>query len=395
MSDSGGTLRIKKSELETLFAILRRDSKGTWKRKTEAANKTGLSRTTIDKILKAYPHGLPSKPKLGEGKYVDAFENSESWQKLKDHKYAGEIRTTLKEAFRLLGNTEPKTWSVDDLKDLRKPTVTRRGVTRQNVLYKANTQDIAPNHATNIRRAFDDLNLTQIHITGLKDVEKGFTATRQEWYLREDSIKAVIQNVNDVETLMFTVLELQCGARPISMVQTKVDDLKFGESPPYMSYFESKNQIAGQRYFIPDTWRLIQRYISDLGLAKNQRLFKAYTQERPQDYFSDRFKEAGVRAGIELFEREGAAMYVLRHTFATQARDHDVSLEVVMKQGGWTEASTLMKHYIFVKKSKMTRELGAVSKEESEKTIPFGDWLKQFVPVWEQRYNELRAGVKA
>jgi hypothetical protein len=215
-----------------------------------------------------------------------------------------------------------------------------------------------------------DLNLYAL-VKPLEDVEKGHTATRREWYLSDAEIKLLLANVDQLDLLLFIWLELQCGARPISMVSTKVSDINFEKE--YITYFESKKKTQGERYFIAETFQLLQAYISDMHIGKFDRLFKQH-----QNVYSDAFKKLGVALGIELFKQEGAAAYTLRHTFATQSSDHDVSLEVVMSQGGWSESSTLMKHYVAVKTSKKKRELLGVIEE---KPLNFGDWIKQFVPI--------------
>jgi integrase len=350
----------------------------------EAMAEFKATRPTVLGRIRDLPNGVAeaSTPKRVEAAFVGAFENTEAWKRLRDHKYAQLIKTPMGRAFQLLGNLEPKFWSLDDIKDLRKPQVTRNGATRPNTLYNPNTKDIRPEAATNIRRALKDLNLYAL-VKPLEDVEKGHTATRREWYLSDAEIKMLLANVDQLDLLLFIWLELQCGARPISMVSTKVSDINFEKE--YITYFESKKKTQGERYFIAETFQLLQAYISDMHIGKFDRLFKQH-----QNVYSDAFKKLGVALGIELFKQEGAAAYTLRHTFATQSSDHDVSLEVVMSQGGWSESSTLMKHYVAVKTSKKKRELLGVIEE---KPLNFGDWIKQFVPIVKDSYARLRQKV--
>jgi len=54
--------------------------------------------------------------------------------------------------------------------------------------------------------------------------------------------------------------------------------------------------------------------------------------------------------------------------------------------------STLMKHYVAVKTSKKRRKLLGIIEE---KPLNFGDWIKQFVPIVQKRYAELRATAKS
>jgi len=381
---SSESLRIPKTTIEKLFDTLRYDSRSKkWKGKTEGSKKTGLSRPTIDKILSKYPHGLPSKPQLGQPKYVDVFEQTEAWQRLKDHKYADLIHGALLTAWKLLGKREPIEWTDQDIRDLRKPTVTRKGVTQDNTLFISLTKDIAPENATQLRRAFKGLSLYMLE-KPLEDVPKRPFGSRQQWYLENSDIIKLFQGCLDVETLLFVVLGIQCGARPISMIEIKVSDITWEKN--YIHYYESKRKMFVPRFFIPATMTLLKRYVSDLGLAVNQRLLK-----ENQDHYTKKLKDIGFAQDINLLKTEGAGAYVLRHTFATQASEHDVSMEVVMKQGGWKDASTLMNHYMFVKSSKMQRELLGVI---VEKPLNFGDWIKQFVPYWEKRYEEIRPQIK-
>jgi hypothetical protein len=68
------TIRITSTQLEQLFKILRYDKRtGKWKRKAQASRQLGISRPTIDKILKLYPQGLPEKPKKTIPKYFFQF----------------------------------------------------------------------------------------------------------------------------------------------------------------------------------------------------------------------------------------------------------------------------------------------------------------------------------
>lgn len=384
MSDQAA-LRIPKSTIEKLFSILRFEPRsGKWKRKTEASSKTGLSRPTIDKILMLYPQGLPQKPKLGEPKYVEVFEQTEAWQRLKDHKYARDIHGCFVTAWKLLGKKDPLQWSDQDMRDLRKPTVTRHNVTHDNTLFLNLTKDIAPEHATDIRRGLHALSLYMLE-KPLEDVPKRPHGTRQTWYLENSNLIKLCLGAHDVEVLLFSVLDLQCGARPNSMVLIRVSDINWEKN--YIHYYENKTKRYIPRFFIAETMTLLRRYVSDLGLKVNEKLFS-----HPRSYYSDELKKIGFEQGIDLLKTEGAGAYVLRHTFATQASEHDVSMEIVMKQGGWTDASTLMNHYLFVKTSKMQRELLGVI---VEKPLNFGDWIKQFVPYWEKRYNEIRRVVAA
>jgi len=164
------------------------------------------------------------------------------------------------------------------------------------------------------------------------------------------------------------------------MVAMKVNDINYAKN--YIQYYESKTKEYVPRFFIPETMSLLKRYISDKRLKPNQKLFS-----QKKEFYSSQLKAIGRKQSIAKLEVKGAGAYILRHTFATQASEHDVSMEVVMKQGHWRDAKTVMDHYMFVKTSKMMRELLGI---EIEKPKNFGDWIRQFAPHWEKRYLRIR-----
>ena len=355
--------------------------RGKWKGITKAQRAfekefgKSISRPTIYKIIEMYPEGSVKKAKKIEPRYVQEFHESEAWKRLKDHKYAKEIKLSLLTAWRLLGNKEPVDWTIEDVQELRKPMVGGK----DNTLYLNVTKDISPKAATALRRAFRGLSLYDL-MKPLEHVPKRPIGTRKQWYLENSEIIKLFEGIGRVDTLVFVVLDLQCGARPNSMVRIKVSDINFGKN--YIYYYESKTKEHIPRFFIPETMSLLKRYISDMRLKLTDRLFKRSIRN-----YTEELKAIGKKQGISKLVIKGAGAYVLRHTFATQASEHDVSLEVVMKQGNWKDAKTLMDHYMFIKTSKMMRELLGV---EVEKPKNFGEWIKQFVPYWEKKYLEIR-----
>jgi len=374
------TVRLNRREVEFLFSNMKK-RRGKWKGITKAQRAfkeefgKSISRPTIYKIIELYPEGTVKKAKKIEPRYVTEFTNTEAWKRLKDHKYATEIKFSLLTAWRLLGKKEPVDWTIEDVQELRKPMVGGK----DNILYLNVTKDISPKAATSLRRAFRGLSLYDL-VKPLEHVPKRPLGTRKQWYLENSEIIKLFEGIEKVDTLLFVVLDLQCGARPNSMVRIKVSDINFGKN--YIYYYESKTKEHIPRFFIPETMSLLRRYISDMRLKLTDRLLK-----RSLRNYTEELKAIGKKQGIEKLIVKGAGAYVLRHTFATQASEHDVSLEVVMKQGNWKDAKTLMDHYMFIKTSKMMRELLGV---EVEKPKNFGEWVKQFVPYWEKKYLEIR-----
>lgn len=385
------TVRLNMREVEFIFRHIKFSKKlkekypkepHRWYKKKSSAErefrrhfKKKISRPTIDKLITLYPEGIKKKPKKIEPRYVEQFKESESWRRLKDHKYAKLIYPYLFIAWKLLGQTEPLDWTENDIRSLRKPTV--KG--QDNRLYLSLTKDIAPEGATNLRRALHALGLYGLE-KPLERVPKRPIGVRKQWYLEGNELIKLFQLIRDPELLLFVVLDVQCGARPSSMVAMKVSDINWEKN--YIHYYESKTKEHVPRFFVKETMSLLKRYVSDMRLKFNQKLFS-----KTADTYTVQLKGIGKKAKIEKLILKGAGAYVLRHTFATQASEHDVSMEVVMKQGNWKDAKTVLDHYMFVKTSKMRRELLG---EVVEKPKNFGDWIRQFVPYWEKRYLEIR-----
>jgi len=374
------TIRLSQREAQYLFSQMKfKDKK--WKGISKAQKayqehfKKKISRPTIYKLIELYPEGVVKRAKKVEPRYIAEFRETEGWKALRDHKYAKEMQNAVMQGWRILGNKEPLDWTVDDVTNLRKPKV--KG--KENPLYLPDTKDIKPEHAVNLRRAFKGLSL--FHLTKpLENVKKRATGVRKQWYLETPEIIRLILGITRLDVLLFVILDLQCGARPSSMVAMKVSDIKFEKN--YIQYYESKTREYVPRFFIPETMKLLKRYVSDHRLKLTSKLF-----QRSQRFYSTQLQAVARRHGIEKLQIEGAGAYLLRHTFATQASEHDVSMEVVMKQGNWKDAKTVIDHYMFVKTSKMMRELLGV---EIEKPKNFGDWIRQFVPHWEKRYLQVK-----
>ena len=376
------TIRLNVREVEFLFRHMQYDKKAKkWKKISHAERafrehfKKKISRPTIYKLIELYPEGVVKKAKKIEPRYVQEFENTEAWRRLKDHKYAQKIKPRLLRAWKLLGKKEPEDWTDEDVRELRKPMV--RG--RDNTLYLSLTKDIAPDNAVNLRRAFHALALYELE-KALERVPKRPAGVRKQWYLENHEIIKLFNSVKDPELLLFIVLDIQCGARPVSMLGIKVTDVNFGKN--YIHYYESKTKEYVPRFFVPETMSLLKKYVSDMRLKQNQKLFSKTVK-----YYTDLLRAIGKEHNIEKLTVKGAGAYILRHTFATQASEHDVSMEVVMKQGNWKDAKTVVDHYMFIKTSKMQRELLGI---EVEKPKNFGEWIRQFVPHWEKRYLEIR-----
>jgi integrase len=255
---------------------------------------------------------------------------------------------------------------------------------KDNPLYLTLTKDIEEHAAGTIRSALKVLPTTTTYtLDALKGVKKRPRGTRKGWWLKNDETTRLLRAIEEPHVLLFTVLELQCGGRPEALVRyTKTDRIRYENN--VIEMYETKRMAYTPRKFHPQTMLFVKRYISDMNIGFGERLL-------PEDgeYYTDRLKYYGKKLGIPLLETKGAGAYILRHTFATQACEHGVSLDVVLKQGGWAEGEvrSLLAHYVEILEEKMDRELLGVV---TEKPKTFNEWIEQFIPVWEKRYGEIR-----
>lgn len=389
-------VRLSIEEAEFLFSRLKFDMQAKkWKRKVQAIKahyekyrkplgKTPLSRPTLDALIALKGEQWLTRKSLTakkiEPRYVSDFRQSEAWIKFwQHHRFAKRYFATMKEVFRLLGNKEPMDYERADLEKLRTPLIDGK----DNSLYLTMTKDIEEHFAATIRSALKELpTITTYTLDALKGIKKRPRGVRKGWWLKNDEITRLLQAIEEPWVLLFVVLELQCGGRPEAVVHyTKTDRIRYEKNAIEM--YETKRMVYTARKFHPKTMELIKRYISDMNIGFGERLLP-----RDRLYYTERLKHYGKKLGITLLETKGAGAYILRHTFATQACEHGVSLDVVVKQGGWAEGEvrSLLAHYVEILEEKMDRELLGIV---TEKLKSFKEWIEQFIPIWEKRYGEI------
>jgi hypothetical protein len=390
-------VRLTVGEAEFLFSRLKYDLKTKkWKRKVQALNahyekyrkpigKKSLSRPTLDALIAMKGEQWLTRKTLTakkiEPRHVTDFRLSEAWIKFwQHHRYAKRYFATMKEVFKLLGGKEPLDYERSDLDKLRTPLIDGK----ENPLYLTLTKDIEEHAAGTIRSALKVLPTTTTYtLDALKGVKKRPRGTRKGWWLKNDEITRLLQAIQEPWVLLFVVLELQCGGRPEALVRyTKTDRVRYEKN--VIEMYETKRMAYTPRKFHPQTMEFVKRYISDMNIGFGARLL-------PEDglYYTERLKAYGKKLGIPLLETKGAGAYILRHTFATQSCEHGVSLDVVVKQGGWAEGEvrSLLAHYVEILEEKMDRELLGIV---TVKPKSFKEWIEQFIPVWEKRYGEIR-----
>lgn len=390
--------KLTKVNIQKLFRIVKpridpKTGKRTgWKGVAKASRELKVTSRTIYNYLEEYEKAPEREPrtKRVKPKIIAKFEKTEAWETIRDHKYETELKNTLMHAWSYLDYVDPVTWTMDHVKALRES----KYKDELNPLWLEETGDIGPEHATQIRRFWAELDLPQIptYLRKMKDVPKRPEGVRKEWYLEPEEIFRLIPCIHELSTLVFVRKTLEDGARPIATAGKSIKGRTIPKNLRFMPEqidpkrnvirrWESKKRKWARAKFQTETIHFILRYINDAGIRQGEDVFK-YNQ----NFYSKRIKEAGIRAKIPLIVGEGGGAYILRHTFATQALSHNVSLECVMEQGGWKGSETLMKYYAGLKEEKMDLDFLDI---KPERIMTWKEWILQFDKSFKEQYEKL------
>ena len=362
---------------------------GRWKYVVLAQETFGVDRKTIRAILADHPtppSPWTKKPILP--KEVKEFNDTECWKKIKGKQYEREMRHACFEGWKAVGKIDPYTWTKQHVIALRDDQFIDK---RPNSLWIGITKKIAPEQATNLRRAFERMDRDDL-LKHLKRIPKRPAGTRLDWYLDNSEIERVIEHIDRLDVLIYVRIALECGGRPISLAgktgvfygkrEYRLTRDKVNQRKHYIKRWESKKRDWVFAQFCDETLAMVERYVSDMRIKPLGDLFP-----RNQDYYSNQLKRVGARAQIAKLMKKGAGAYILRHTFATQANEHGVSLETVMYQGGWKDAKTVVAYYLKVTDKKVAFEIRGAK----VKLPHFNEWVRQFHTLWERQYRAIKA----
>jgi hypothetical protein len=392
------TIKLSTEQLKELHKIVKPilDNKGNitgWRGITEAKEHFHVkTRQTIYNWLEKYPR--PPERELRSGvvpKKVAEFEETETWNTLKKHKYATQIKNTLMQAWEMLDRTDPATWTVSQIESLRKEEINGK----HNELWKTETDDITPEHAVNIRRALKGLKAENAHdkLLALENVKKGGAGKRKEWYMEAEDIHRLIDEIRDLDVLTYLRIGLECGGRPISLAgktdsrgrpfphELRLTVDKINKPRHAILRWENKKKVWAKAKFQDCTLDFLDKYIKDHNISPDGDIF-AYNQ----DHYHEKLKSAGIRAGIEMFKKPGTGAYTLRHTFATQGLSHNLSIEGVMQSGGWDTSDVIMAYYAGLKEEKMDLEFLDI---KPDVTHTWKSWISQFDQHFKDQYQKI------
>jgi len=287
------------------------------------------------------------------------------------------------------------------------------------------------------QRRFQFVEGDEWYSKGLKNI-----GGKKDDYLQDFELKAFVEHINEVDTLVLHRLGLEGGGRISSQLlmgktlpngyrcQPLWDLGLISMSEPKVEGSKTGGKI--KRYFVPETMAFFQRYINDFNIVGAW--FNRFSSEE-QNYmsFSTSIKMAGLRAGIwrwkfakgqalaegektapngQIYKletmcnnRTGKVTYrkrwqyegklttshtTMKHTFVSLAGLHGFSLDNCSEQCG-TEPSTIRDYY------HGTLGIDLQKVVMGERTfVPWRDWIRDFInPLYTNRYNELRSKGKA
>jgi hypothetical protein len=293
----------------------------------------------------------------------------------------------------------------------------------------------------------EDSPLTQKHFRFMEGDEWDTTGkknigSKKDDYLQEAELKAFVENINEIDTLVLHRLSLEGGGRISSQ-------LLMGQKMPNgylcqafweqgaVNMFEPKVELSKtggkvKRYFIPVTMDFFKRYVEDKKIIGAW--FKRYdSMQQNHNSYSVSLRMAGLRAGLWQYKiatktqtltegeklapdgrvyrlkpvvnnQKGTVDYhkqwltegkmttshtVGKHTFVSLAGLHGLSLDDCADQCG-TDPTTIKDFYHGTLGDKRRAAI------LGEKTFePWKDWITRFVdPLYTNRYNELMKQTK-
>ncbi len=375
-------------EVQALHNFLDRYKKpdGSYRRGavTKAAEKFSVSRQTIYNVLEQHPTSPRRQPRVKklEPSYIDEWETSSTVRDFTESKKniqkTSQYLAVGREAWRILNKKDPTTWDEEDYKLLwghERFVVPETGL-------------ISFNNAVAIRQWMvfaKYITLTKDPYFTTKKLKRAPGRKLTHWIQSEQQFIEVINAIQYPDTLIMFNLGIQCGGRFSSFKGTKHKGrIKGGLKPEDIMYanstikmYESKTEDIVEREFLGPTLENLRRYIMHFDFKGGQYIFP-----NTLAMINDDLKQAGEKARIPFDLTTHVGM---KHTFASFAANHGVSLEIISLQTG-TDPGTLLKFYAGIGRKKVRHELlGEPYKEP--------DWhvsMLKLQPIIAARFNQIK-----
>jgi hypothetical protein len=359
-----------------------------YKRKALAAEKMGLSRTTIDKYLTQYSV-MPEKPKKTVPQYFKEWTETDCARvvrnlyydvKLRDLNKTGKrVYSILREAWKARGRKDPLTFDVKDfLFFFGSP---------ENPPYAdfvdPETGKVEYNTAVALRVAMRQSKDPDIRgLIAAKDPRfepvKREIGKRRHWYLNKDQIIRWTGSLNEPDTLIFTYIGILTGSRSNAIRKLKATDIHRAANT--ITVFEEK--IAKRKGGLVDkkifdfSMDFIMQYVMDFDI-------KGALFPSSLSAYNDRLTKAGKEAELEL--GIPTTSYILKHTCVTQMLLHDVPIDVVSEYTR-VEPKTLIDFYRGGGEQRVNEHILCIA----EKPINWLEWFKQIHPYFVERYKRIK-----
>jgi len=375
-------MRWTVAEVQALHNFLDgyRKSDGTYKRGaiSKAADKFEVSRQTIYNVLAQHPIAPSRMPRIKklEPQYIEVWDTSSTVTAFIESKKKvaklGQYLTTGREAWLILNRKDPTTWDIEDYKLLW----------NHERFTDPETGYISFAHAVALRQWMvhaKRIDLTKDPYFTTKGLKRAPGRKLTHWIQSEQQFIDVINAIHYPDTLNLFNIGIQSGGRHSSIRLTKPEDIMYANSTIKM--YEPKTKDMVERVFLKSTLENLRNYIIYYDFKGGQRIFPNSLAQINED-----LKQAGEKARIpfDLTTHVG-----LKHTFASFAANHGVSLEIVSLQTG-TDPGTLMKFYAGIGQGKIRHELLGEPYREP-------DWHEVMIrlqPVVAKRFEEIKDNLR-
>lgn len=337
---------------------------GTWGIIAELERKTGISHVSIMEIR----HDNPLRPSKILPKYYTDFRESRGYELLKEEygksRYWRAIERVAGRGFKTLKGKDPLSWNEHDFRQIWESYELRDPVTGK----------IEFGNAVKVRKIMRAIGRYKLlEKFGTKGLKRAKGAKRL-WYLKDDELRRLINEVKEPDTLQFIRLGVEGGARSSAILRLTPETIDYSQKA--VNVYEPKRREWVLKYYQKETLDLLRQFIIDFKLAPRTKIFMS-----SYDTYKRRLTEAGQKAGID----KVVTTHILKHTYVTQSSQRGVSLDTVSDQTG-TDPTTLKQYYQAKNVPKMRHELFG----EPYEFIPFGQWVKSFDKLYRTQYEKVK-----
>jgi hypothetical protein len=408
-----------------------------------------IAKNTFLGILRDFPDGVSKGSKTLAGSKVEEYEKTLCYQKLKEKYFnpikgewtqqGSNVNSMGRNAYMMLGQKDPAMFTLDEFRQVRNDPrfcdvqgkIKFAPLSQIRCIMQFAALKVEDSPLSERRFTFSDGD--EWDTTGKKNI-----GSKKDDYLQESELKAFVENINEIDTLVLHRLGVEGGGRISSQLlmgttlpngyrcQAVWSQNKITMFEPKVEGSKTGGRVA--RYFTPLTMAFFKRYVDDFNLMGSW--FQRFPSEDGNyQSFSASIKAAGFRAGIWRFKRakqgeqlqqgeklsqengrvyrlkpvndtkKGTVAYrkqwltegkmttshtVMKHTFVSLAGLHGLSLDDCAEQCG-TDPTTIKDFYHGTLGDKLRN---AILGEQTFE--PWQKWIERFVnPLYTKRYNEL------